>query len=318
MGDDLPGEAASEGPSASVALRVVAAAAWHVVRGRRFPDFPRALSFVESVAEAAPELVPFQHLAKLRLGLQAKIVMNMLQEDQPQGKIYDVIDTYFPENEAPPHHSKATAQDLEMVQTAQENFRILVLRLLSDCMQKEIYVQKYLETDYGEAFVKVVEKLFCDYLCQLEHVLPEPQFQMLMEAASFETPSQLPQPSAAILNQYLSAVGYQRAGCAEPPTSPPHPSNAPRQSGDEDPQTPPRSPQPGRSRNMDSPSCISEGDSRRQSSETPEDLVPDSESERSTSPFQQGEYWGTHLCTLIPTFQEHLRDSSSQLNSSLL
>ncbi|XP_058039287.1 TERF1-interacting nuclear factor 2 isoform X6 [Ahaetulla prasina] len=141
MGDDRAGEAASEGPCGAVALRVVAAAAWHVVRGRRFADFPRVLTFLENVAEAAPELVPFQHLAKLRLGLQAKIVMNMLQEDQPQGKIYDAIDTYFPENEAPLHHSKATAKDLEMVQTAQENFRILILRLLSDSMQKDIYVQ---------------------------------------------------------------------------------------------------------------------------------------------------------------------------------
>ncbi|XP_058039283.1 TERF1-interacting nuclear factor 2 isoform X2 [Ahaetulla prasina] len=286
MGDDRAGEAASEGPCGAVALRVVAAAAWHVVRGRRFADFPRVLTFLENVAEAAPELVPFQHLAKLRLGLQAKIVMNMLQEDQPQGKIYDAIDTYFPENEAPLHHSKATAKDLEMVQTAQENFRILILRLLSDSMQKDIYVQKYLETDYGEAFVNVVEKLFCDYLCQLEHVLPEPQFQMLLEAASVQTPSQLPQPSATILNQYFSAVGYQRAGYDEPPPSPPPPSSAPRQSGDEDPQTPPRSPQPDRSRSVDSPSCISEGDSHRQSSETTEDLVPDSESEGSTSPFQ--------------------------------
>ncbi|XP_058039285.1 TERF1-interacting nuclear factor 2 isoform X4 [Ahaetulla prasina] len=280
MGDDRAGEAASEGPCGAVALRVVAAAAWHVVRGRRFADFPRVLTFLENVAEAAPELVPFQHLAKLRLGLQAKIVMNMLQEDQPQGKIYDAIDTYFPENEAPLHHSKATAKDLEMVQTAQENFRILILRLLSDSMQKDIYVQ-------------------------------------LLEAASVQTPSQLPQPSATILNQYFSAVGYQRAGYDEPPPSPPPPSSAPRQSGDEDPQTPPRSPQPDRSRSVDSPSCISEGDSHRQSSETTEDLVPDSESEGSTSPFQ-GEYRGTHLCTLIPTFREHLRESSSQLNSSLL
>ncbi|XP_029140953.1 TERF1-interacting nuclear factor 2 [Protobothrops mucrosquamatus] len=320
MGEERAAEEAAAAAATAVSLRVVAAAAWHVIRGRRFWDFPRVLTFLESVAEAAPELVPFQHLAKLRLGLQAKIVMNLLQEDQPQGKIYDAVDSYFPENETPPSHAKATAQDLKMVRTAQENFRILVLRLLGDCIEREIYVQEYLETDYGEAFVKVVEELFCDYLCQLEHVLPEPQIQQLLEAASLQTPHQLPQPSATILNQYFAAVGYQPAGCAEPPSTPPHPSSAPRQSEDEDPPSSPLSPQPGRSRREDSPSCVSEGELHRPSSinsETADDLVPDSESERSTSPFQ-GEYQATRHRTLIPTFQEHLRDSSSPLNSSPL
>ncbi|XP_026577734.1 TERF1-interacting nuclear factor 2 isoform X2 [Pseudonaja textilis] len=284
MDDDPPGEATSEGPCAAVSLRVVAAAAWHVVRGRSFSDFPRVLTFLEKVAEAAPELVPFQHLAKLRLGLKAKIIMNMLQEDQPQEIIYHAMDIYFPENEPPLCHSRATAEDLEMVQVAQENFRILVLKLLSECIQKEIYVQKYLEMDYGEAFMKVVEKLFCDYLYELEQVLPEPQFQMLLEAASMQTPSQLPPPSATILNQYFSAMRYQQACRADLPTSPSQPSFAPRQSEDKDPRTQPFSPHPGGSWDVDSPSCVSEGDSHRQLSETSEDLVPDSE--RSTSPFQ--------------------------------
>ncbi|XP_026545077.1 TERF1-interacting nuclear factor 2 isoform X2 [Notechis scutatus] len=283
MDDDPPGEAASEGPCAAVSLQVVAAAAWHVVRGRSFSDFPRVLTFLQNVAETAPELVPFQHLVKLRLGLQAKIIMNMFQEDQPQEIIYHAMDIYFPENEAPLCHSKATAQDLEVVQIVQENFRILVLKLLGDCTQKEIYVQKYLELDYGEAFMKVVEKLFCDYLYELEQVLPDPQFQMLLEAASIQTPSQLPQPSATILNQYLSAIRYQQACYAEAPTSPSHPSCTPRQSEDKDSYTSPFS-SPGGSWNMDSSTCISEGDSHCQFLETSEDLVPDSE--RSTSPFQ--------------------------------
>ncbi|XP_039193973.1 TERF1-interacting nuclear factor 2 isoform X3 [Crotalus tigris] len=312
MGDERAAEEVAAA-TAAVSLRVVAAAAWHVVRGRRFSDFPRVLTFLESVAEAAPELVPFQHLAKLRLGLQAKIVMNLLQEDQPPGKIYDAVDSYFPENETPPSHAKATAEDLKMVRTAQENFRILVLRLLSDCIKREIYVQEYLETDYGEAFVKVVEELFCDYLCQLEHILPEPKFQQLLEAASLQTPHQLSQPSMTILNQYFTAVGYQPAGCAEAPSTPPHLSSTPRQSEDEDPPSPPLTPQPGRSRREDSPICLSEGELHRLSSinsETAEDLVPDSESERTTSPLK-GEYQTTRHRTLIPTFQEHLRDSSS-------
>lgn len=37
--------------------------------------------------------------------------------------------------------------------------------------------QEHLETDYGAAFVQVVEELFCDYLWQLESTLPKPCFQ---------------------------------------------------------------------------------------------------------------------------------------------
>ncbi|KAM3821780.1 TERF1-interacting nuclear factor 2 isoform 5-T5 [Vipera latastei] len=177
MGDGPAGEVAA---TAAVSLRVVAAAAWHVVRQRRFSDFPRVVTFLQSVAEAAPELVPFQHLAKLRLGLQAKIVMNMLKEDEPPGKIYHAVDTYFPENATPLGHTTATAQDLKMVQKAHEQFRNLMLKLLRDCVEREIYVQEFLERDYGEAFVEAMEELFCDYLCQLEHLLPEPQFQQAL------------------------------------------------------------------------------------------------------------------------------------------
>ncbi|XP_032073665.1 TERF1-interacting nuclear factor 2 [Thamnophis elegans] len=301
MGDDPPGEAASEGPCPAEALRVVAAAAWHVVCARRFPDFPRALTFLENVAVAAPDLVPFRHLIRLRLGLQAKIVMNMFQENHPPGKIYDAMDVYFPENEPPLHHSKATPQDLDRIQKSQEKFRILVLQLLSDGKQKEKYVQERLEVDYGEVFMEEVENLFCDYLHEMEQILPQPQFHMILEAARIQTPNQFPQPSATILKQYLSDVGYQLVDDAEPPTSLPHSSCTPCQSEGENPMTPPLSPQLGRSQSEDFASCNSEGDSHRQPWETSEDLVPDSESEGSTSPFQ-GEYQGTHLCALVPTY----------------
>ncbi|KAJ7313165.1 hypothetical protein JRQ81_004439 [Phrynocephalus forsythii] len=102
--------------------------------------------------------------------------MALLQEEQPHVKVYEAMDIYFPEREPEPH-PKATAQDLELVQAAQENFRDLVFGLLKDRREREKYVQEHLENDYGEAFSQVVEDLFCDYLIQLENTLPEPDFQ---------------------------------------------------------------------------------------------------------------------------------------------
>ncbi|XP_063157687.1 TERF1-interacting nuclear factor 2 isoform X2 [Candoia aspera] len=321
MGDDGEEEgaaaaaAAAEGPAPAAALRLVAAAAWHVVRQRRAPDFARALAFLEAVGQAAPDLVPFQHLAKLRLGLQAKIIMNMLQEKQPHGKIYDALDAYFPESESQ-LHPKATAQDLELVQTAQENFRVLVLGLLSDSRHEEKYVQEHLENDYGESFLQVVEELFKDYLWQLEHTLPKPCFQQLLQAASIQGLSQPPQPSASILSQYLTAMGYQWAGCPEPSSSP-HRSVSPCQCEEDSlGASQPFSPPPGRGRRENCLSCLSEENSQghhavHRQTDAAGDFVPDSESEGGSSPFK-GEYQGTRHRTLIPTFQEHLGDSGSQ------
>lgn len=55
------------------ALRLVAAAAWHTVQEHRIQDFSRVLALLEAVEDAAPDLVHYRHLAKLRLGLQAEV-----------------------------------------------------------------------------------------------------------------------------------------------------------------------------------------------------------------------------------------------------
>uniref|UniRef100_A0A670KCD1 TERF1-interacting nuclear factor 2 N-terminal domain-containing protein n=1 Tax=Podarcis muralis TaxID=64176 RepID=A0A670KCD1_PODMU len=64
-------------PDPCVALRLVAAAAWHVVQKQQVHDFPRVLALLAAVKEAAPDLVHFRHYAKLRLGLQAKVSLRV-------------------------------------------------------------------------------------------------------------------------------------------------------------------------------------------------------------------------------------------------
>ncbi|XP_038226276.1 TERF1-interacting nuclear factor 2 isoform X3 [Dermochelys coriacea] len=193
-------------------LRLAAAAAWQVVRARQVRDFPRVLGLLEAVGQAAPDIVRFRHYARLRLGLQAAVIMGMLQEEQPDGKIYHAVDTYFPEGEHQ-RHPLATARDLRLVGEAQETFRELVLGLLSDRQHRETYVEEQLEAEYGEPFLGGLEGLLYEYLVRLESSLSPPQLQQLQEAAWSECPlagnPQRP-PELSVLAQYLTDMGHHQ------------------------------------------------------------------------------------------------------------
>ncbi|XP_070585884.1 TERF1-interacting nuclear factor 2 isoform X4 [Erythrolamprus reginae] len=256
MGDNPANERAGfVNVCGATALRLVAASVWHVVRRRCFTDFPQVLTFVTTVAQAAPELMPYREVAKLQMGLKAK-----------------------------------TAEDLAMVRTCQENFRVLLFCILSDFVQREIYVQVFMETDYGEAFMIMLEQLLQDYLCQLERILPDPEYQVLLQAAIIHIPDHLTEPCTAILTEYFNAVRFQQARYAEPLSSSVPPSHStPCQNEDEDSYMPsPLSPQPGSISPQPGSfsSGITEGVLPGHISETVDDLVPDSESERSSSFFQ--------------------------------
>ncbi|XP_067389270.1 TERF1-interacting nuclear factor 2 isoform X2 [Emydura macquarii macquarii] len=209
------GQSGAPGPAGQdpcTALRLVAAAAWRTVRARRSRDFPRVLGLLEAVGRAAPDTVRFRHAARLRLGLQAAVVMALVREQQPAGKIFDALDTYFPEGERqrPP---LATARDLRLVGEAQETFRELVLGLLSDPQRRDTYVEEQLEAEYGEPFLVGLEGLFYEYLGRLESTLPPPQLQELQEAAWSECPTAGPPrcpPALSVLDQYLTDMGHSQ------------------------------------------------------------------------------------------------------------
>ncbi|XP_049653226.1 TERF1-interacting nuclear factor 2 [Accipiter gentilis] len=163
--------------SPGVSLRLALAGAWHVVRGRSLVQFPRVLGLLEAVGRAAPAAVRFRHGVRLRLGLQAAVVVQMLQEAQPDGKIFDAVDSFFPEGDAAPAagHAQATPQELAMVAEAQESFRDLVLALLADRGRRAAYLQGPARQEYGEPFLEALEHLFYEYLQRVESALPPPR-----------------------------------------------------------------------------------------------------------------------------------------------
>ncbi|XP_074991348.1 TERF1-interacting nuclear factor 2-like [Calonectris borealis] len=199
--------------SPSVALRVALAGAWHVVRGRSLGQFPRVLGLLEAVGRAAPGALRFRHSARLRLGLQAAVVVRMLQEAQPAGKVFDAIDSFFPEGEAPAAgHAQATPQELAMVGEAQESFRELVLALLADRGRRAAYLQGPAEQEYGEPFLQALEGLFYEYLRRLESALPRPDVQQLHEVVWSHAPPGLLPRDLPILSRYLADMGHAQCG----------------------------------------------------------------------------------------------------------
>ncbi|XP_067389271.1 TERF1-interacting nuclear factor 2 isoform X3 [Emydura macquarii macquarii] len=300
------GQSGAPGPAGQdpcTALRLVAAAAWRTVRARRSRDFPRVLGLLEAVGRAAPDTVRFRHAARLRLGLQAAVVMALVREQQPAGKIFDALDTYFPEGERqrPP---LATARDLRLVGEAQETFRELVLGLLSDPQRRDTYVE--LEAEYGEPFLVGLEGLFYEYLGRLESTLPPPQLQELQEAAWSECPTAGPPrcpPALSVLDQYLTDMGHsQHEGLPAQPLGAEQP--VPRTPGSRQ----RRSRQGAAPVQEKSPPALGlhsqppgEQDLARSG-----DVVWESDAEDSSSPLWKASYQRTQHDTLIPTFHDHL------------
>ncbi|XP_074713940.1 TERF1-interacting nuclear factor 2 isoform X4 [Strix uralensis] len=223
------------GSDVSLSLRLVLAGAWAAVRSRSRGQFPRVLGLLEAVGRAAPGAVRFRHGARLRLGLQAAVVVQMLQEAQPDGKIFDAVDSFFPEGEVLAEgHGLATPQELAMVGEAQESFRELVLSLLADRGRRVAYLQSPqgpAGEEYGERFLRALERLFYEYLQRLESALPPPDLRQLQAMVWSHAPPQ-PRPSdLPILSQYLMDMGHARCGHVPRPLTdtarPPEPPNRP-------------------------------------------------------------------------------------------
>ncbi|XP_064359416.1 TERF1-interacting nuclear factor 2-like isoform X1 [Dromaius novaehollandiae] len=207
--------------SPSVALRLALAGAWHVVRGRSLGQFPRVLGLLEAVGRAAPGAVRYRHGARLRLGLQAAVVVAMLREAQPAGRVLDAVDSFFPEGEPPAAaQGHATPRDLAMVGEAQESFRELVLALLGDRGRRAAYLQGAAGREYGEPFLRALERLFFEYLQRLESALPPPDLRQLQEAV-WRHASPGPRPrELPILSRYLADMGHAPSGPLPRPLSP--------------------------------------------------------------------------------------------------
>ncbi|XP_006144628.1 TERF1-interacting nuclear factor 2 isoform X2 [Tupaia chinensis] len=194
------------------ALRFASAASWQVVRGRRVEHFPRVLEFLRSLRTAAPGLVRYRHHERLCMGLKAKVVVELILQGQPWSQVLSALKDHFPESGHVVRDPKATKQDLRKILEAQETFCQQVKQLSEAPEDLDSKLQE-LKQEYGEPFMAAMEKLFFEYMCQLEKALPMLQAQQLQDVLSWMQPGASVTSSLA-LSQYGADMGWPLPECS--------------------------------------------------------------------------------------------------------
>ncbi|XP_067837618.1 TERF1-interacting nuclear factor 2-like, partial [Heptranchias perlo] len=169
-------------------VRLAALAVWSAVARRDFRCYGRAVEFLETVNGSVPGLVGYRHFAKLLLGLKAKIILEMVLQDPPASELRSTLDRYFPEKL--PAHPMATPRDAQKVTQVQHQFRELVLYLMNDPpLRTPSSLQVEVQEQYGEEFLKVLQKLLWEYLQRLAASLPRVCIEQLRDAVQGAGPS---------------------------------------------------------------------------------------------------------------------------------
>ncbi|XP_050999090.1 TERF1-interacting nuclear factor 2 isoform X3 [Acomys russatus] len=200
---------------APASLRFAAAASWLAVRQRRVEHFPRVVEFLQTLRSAAPGLVCHRHHERLCMGLKAKVVVELIVQGRPWAQVLKALDHHFAEAGPVPLDPAAvsnprpnsTEQDRK-VSEARENFYLHV-KQLSESPEDGASSRQELQQDYGEPFLVAMEKLFFEYLCQLEKALPAVNAQELQGALSWIQPG-CSVTSSVALRQYGMDMGWPR------------------------------------------------------------------------------------------------------------
>ncbi|KAF7468729.1 Hypothetical predicted protein [Marmota monax] len=193
-------------------LRFAAAASWQVVRQRSVEHFPRVLEFLGSLRAAAPGLVRYRHHERLCMGLKAKVVVELILQGRPWPQVLNALNHHFPESGLVVRDPKATKQDLRKILEAQETFCQQVKQLSEVPVDLASKLQE-LKQEYGEPFLDAMEKLFFEYMCQLEKALPSVQTQQLQDVLSWMQPG-VSITSSVALSQYGVDMGWPLPECS--------------------------------------------------------------------------------------------------------
>ncbi|XP_068611466.1 zinc finger protein 11-like [Brachionichthys hirsutus] len=155
-------------------LRLVSAAMWQVIHGGHVQDYGMVEEFISTVSELVPELLNADQKAQLLLGLRARVVLELCQDE----KILD--------RESIEAHLQRIRSLISMwaaqpcfanVEFPESNFVDQVELLLQDAEERERFFQDVFPTDFGPDFDNALQVLMLDFLSRLEKLIPVPNIQ---------------------------------------------------------------------------------------------------------------------------------------------
>ncbi|XP_018411374.1 PREDICTED: TERF1-interacting nuclear factor 2 [Nanorana parkeri] len=152
-------------------VSLVAKAVWLVMQRRDFKNFERIVEFLELTHKQAPGLLCYRHHARLSTGLRGKIVLNMIEDKRPLLDILEALNLHFPP--VCPDDSTTPPRDVAKVQQSKIHFRKLVYRMIRDEKFRKDYLETRLEAEYGEMYLKALDKLLWEFLYRLQAVLDQ-------------------------------------------------------------------------------------------------------------------------------------------------
>ncbi|XP_062895181.1 uncharacterized protein LOC134341254 isoform X2 [Mobula hypostoma] len=187
-------------------LQVTVLAVWVCVLRRDVSSYERVLELLQTLSGAAPGLVSNRHLAKLQLGLKAKMILEMFQKGCCLADIRTQLGHLFP-LEDPPHSSETTVADTQKVRGIQEQFRELVLHLLRDPSFRTSFLQDEGQNHYGEGFMAALDKLLWEFLLRVGETQVPPRLQPCRADEELPVLGALSQLPAGCLQLLLSSLG---------------------------------------------------------------------------------------------------------------
>ncbi|XP_076008246.1 uncharacterized protein LOC143002166 [Genypterus blacodes] len=187
-------------------LQLVSAVIWQTVQRKIVTDYGMLEEFVAMVTDVVPELLTVRQKAQLRLGLRARLILELCRGDsaadcaiiQPHiDKMHDLTTAWT---------MGAGATDVEL---PKPNFLDLVQNLLKNHTEREHFLQEVFPEGFGPTYDEDLHNLMLLFLSRLDKFLPIHTFQkvslMIDETSSLdkcmESISQCEELKAALLYQ---------------------------------------------------------------------------------------------------------------------
>ncbi|XP_028305970.1 zinc finger protein 880 [Gouania willdenowi] len=145
---------------------------WQVVRQKNVKLYGRVEEFVTTVTQTVPELLSYKQTAQLILGLRARIILDMLQNESPPDA--KMIQTLINKLKV----TTPTVKDDE-VEKSQTNFMVLVQNLLKNPVEKKNFFENIFPVQYGLKFDIAMQTLIAGLVCKMEQLLPVPNLSQL-------------------------------------------------------------------------------------------------------------------------------------------